>query len=154
MAANCAWSSNNWINSGDFFAAEATSAIYLITKHDNIDQVSRLHQLNWSTNRLPEQTIDWTPDWQKVTCPTDRMTWPKDYRPIQAKTHRTRFDNAPRFFYFHWPDNFDPTLWGRFRSALIFWVIWSTYIKKISFQKLKNRAALSNRVRCVSALPV
>jgi hypothetical protein len=62
-----------------------------------------------------------------------------------------------RFFDFHWPITLILVwIFQIFWSAITFWVIWSTYLSKfalvgcfINFQKLKNRVALSNRVRCV-----
>jgi hypothetical protein len=75
----------------------------------------------------------------------------------KVQTHRTRFDNAVRFFDFHWPITLilHDLSFSICRSAITFWVIWSTYLLKfpfigyfINFQRLKNRGALSNRVRC------
>ena len=52
-----------------------------------------------------------------------------------------------RFFDFHWPITLTLVwIFQIFRSAITFWVIWSTYLSKfaligcyINFQKLKNR---------------
>jgi hypothetical protein len=79
---------------------------------------------------------------------------------VKVHTHRTRFDNATRFFDFHWPITLILVwIFQIFRSAITFWVIRSTYLSKfaligcfINFQKLKNRVALSNRVWCVWTL--
>jgi hypothetical protein len=79
---------------------------------------------------------------------------------VKVHTDRTRFDNATRFFDFHWPITLILVkIFQIFRSAITFWVIWSTSLLKfalndcfINFQKLKNRVALSNRVRCVWTL--
>jgi hypothetical protein len=76
---------------------------------------------------------------------------------IKLQTHRTRFDNAARFFDFHWPITLIlVSIFQIFGSAITIWVIWSTYLLEfaligcfINFQKLKNRVPLSNRVRCV-----
>jgi hypothetical protein len=76
---------------------------------------------------------------------------------LRVQTHRTRFDNATRFFDFRWPITLILVqIFQIFRSAITFWLIWSTYLLKfaligcfINFQKLKNRVALSNRVQCV-----
>ena len=77
-----------------------------------------------------------------------------------VRTHRTQFDNATRFFDFHWPITLILVwIFQIFRSAITFWVIWSTYLWKfaligcfIIFQKLKNCVVLSNCVRCVWTL--
>ena len=65
----------------------------------------------------------------------------------KVQTHRTRFDNATRFLDFHWPITLILVwIFRIFRSAVTFWVIWSTYLSKfaligcfVNFQKLKNR---------------
>jgi hypothetical protein len=86
--------------------------------------------------------------------PTSRDGIKSRFPPI----FRTRFDNATRFFDFHWPITLILVcIFQIFRSAITFWVIWSVHISVkicshwlgffIYFQKLKNRVALSNRVR-------
>jgi hypothetical protein len=60
-------------------------------------------------------------------------------------THRMPFDSATRFFDFHRPITLILVwIFQIFRSAITFWVIWSTYLSKfalngcfINFQKLK-----------------
>jgi hypothetical protein len=53
------------------------------------------------------------------------------YKISMVQTHRTRFDNATRFFDFHWPITLILVwIFQIFRSAITFWVIWSTYLSK------------------------
>jgi hypothetical protein len=67
------------------------------------------------------------------------------------------FRQRARFFDFHRPITLIlVSVFYIFRHIITFWVTWSTYLLKfsfigcfINFQKLKTRAALLNRVRCV-----
>jgi hypothetical protein len=70
---------------------------------------------------------------------------------VKVQTHRTRFDNAKRFFSF-WKLIKQPMIanFERYADQITQNVI--TRIKVIGQWKSKNRVALSNRVRCVWTL--
>jgi hypothetical protein len=76
---------------------------------------------------------------------------------VKVQTHRTRFDNATRFFSF-WKlikqpkrGNFERYVDQITQNVIALLNIWKilTRIKVIGQWKSKNRVALSNRVRCV-----
>jgi hypothetical protein len=50
---------------------------------------------------------------------------------LKVQTHWTWLDNTTRFFDFHWPITLILVyIFQIFRSAITFWVIWSTYHSK------------------------
>ena len=78
---------------------------------------------------------------------------------LKAHTHRTRFGNAARFFGFEKSTNllFAKFYWKVYNISTAR-VVYFSYLPKFSivdrficFWKMKNRAALPNLVRCVSA---
>ena len=81
---------------------------------------------------------------------------------LKTHTHRTRFGNAARFFGFEKSTNllFAKFFWKAYNISTAR-VVYFSYLPKFStvdrficFWKMKNCAALLNRVRCVSALRV
>jgi hypothetical protein len=87
-------------------------------------QTSKLH------NRRPFSLISRTvPRRAQILYLNRSFIFTTPFRPVQ--THRTRFDNATRFFDFHWPITLILVwIFQIFRSAITFWVIWSTYLSK------------------------
>jgi hypothetical protein len=61
---------------------------------------------------------------------------------LNYKGRDTRFDNAARFFDFHWPITLILVCFSNlFRIAITFWAFWSAYLIKFpynNFQILKN----------------